>query len=121
MTLKILKEKWPMYLIMIVANILLLFLTSCPPTTESLVHNGKKVTRPELQLELNIIMTTAEYRIADLDQKQKFRDFVLKNALVMIEQGAFNPLGMATALFAFYGIGTAANAGLKKLKKKTDA
>ncbi len=119
MTFQILKEKWPMYLVMIAANILLVFVSSCPPTTQSLVHNGKKVTRPELQLELNIIMTTAEYRIADLDKQQEFRDFILKNALIMIETGTFNPVGTATALLAFYGVGTIATAGVKKLKKKT--
>lgn len=118
MTINDIKQKWPMYLIMILANIFLIGLASCPPTTDSLIHNGKKVTRPELQIELNTIVATAELRKADLDKQQQFRDIILKNALIMVETGTFNPIGLATALFAFYGVGTMTTAGVKKLKKK---
>ncbi len=118
MTINDLKQKWPMYLIMILANIFLIGLASCPPTTPSLFEDGKKITRPELQLELDTIIAKAELRLADLDKQQRFRDIILKNALVMVETGTFNPLGLATALFAFYGIGAATTACVKRLKKK---
>lgn len=118
MTIQRLKDKWPLYVAMLVVSVLLLFCMSCPPTTKSLLVNGKKVTRPELQLELDTIIATAQVRKADLDQQQAIRDIILKNALIMVEAGAFNPLGMATALFAFYGIGNAANQARNAVKKK---
>lgn len=118
MTTQKLKDNWPTYAIMVMANILLLTLVSCPPTTESLLVDGKKITRPELQLELDTIIGTAELRLADLDRQQQIRDLILNNALIMIETGTFNPFGMATALFAFYGLATGVNTAKNKLIKK---
>lgn len=113
-----LKDKWLLWTVMALANILLLSLASCPPTTQSLLVDGKKITRPELQLELDTIVGTAQLRLADLDRQQEIRDLILKNALIMVETGTFNPFGIATALFAFYGIATGVNTAKNKLIKK---
>lgn len=99
-----------------------MFCLSCPPTTQSLLEPAKKVTRAELQLELDTLIATAQIRKADLDQQEAIRNIILKNALVMVETGTFSPLGIATALFAFYGIGSAATKTKDAIKKhKTNA
>lgn len=118
MTLQQIKDKWPLYIIMLLANVLLLFCASCPPKTQSLFETTKRVTRAELQLELDTLIATAQIRRADLDQQQAIRDIILKNALIMVETGTFNPFGIATALFAFYGIGNLANKTKNSIKKK---
>ena len=117
MKIQDLKEKWPLYLSMIIVNALILFAIGCPAKTKSLTTPGKKVTRPELQLEFDTFIMTADIRMADLDQQDKIRNIVLKNALIMIETGTFNPLGIATALFAFYGIGNAGAKTVSAIKK----
>lgn len=121
MTIQKLKDNWPTYAVMLAANVLLLLCVSCPPTTKSLFNNSKKITRPELQLELDTIIATAQLRLADLDKQQQLRDVILKNALIMVETGTFSPFGMATALFGFYGIATAATKAKNAIKKKPAA
>lgn len=119
MTIQKLKDKWPLYAVMIGANALMLFCTACPSKTTSLITPGKKVTRPELQIELDSIIATAEFRVTDLDKQDAFRNIIMKNALIMVETGTFNPIGIATGLFAAYGIGNAASKVKKSVKKKT--
>lgn len=118
MTYKQLKENWPITIAMIAVNILIVFALSCPPRVISLLDPQKKVTRAELQLELDTLIGLAEIKMADLDQQEHIRKIILENALMMITTGTFNPLGLATALFAFYGIGTAANQTKNYAKKK---
>lgn len=102
---------------MLIAIMLMLFCSACPSKTESLITPGRKVTRPELQIELNSIIATAEFRSADLDQQDAFRNIVMKNALIMIETGGLNPVGIATGLFACYGLGNIANKTKNAIKK----
>ncbi|MBA7653710.1 hypothetical protein ES703_61567 [subsurface metagenome] len=118
MTYKQLKENWPVTIAMIAVNILIVFALSCPPRVTSLIDPQKKVTRAELQLELDTLIGLAEIKKADLDKQEQIRKLILENAMMMITAGAFNPLGLATALFAFYGIGTAANSAKNYAKKK---
>lgn len=117
MTVQNLKDKWPLYAAMILANLLLLFCTSCPPTVPSLLNPNLAITRAELQIELDRIIAIAETRIAALDKKQALRDLILKNALLMVETGTLNPVGIATALFGAYGIGHGASKLNKSLKR----
>lgn len=118
MTIQKLKDKWPLYLVMLLANLLLIFCTSCPPKARSLYDPGKWITRAELQIELDRMLATAQIRMLNLDKQQAIRDTILKNALLMIETGTLNPVGIATALFASYGIGSAAIKVKNGVKKK---
>lgn len=118
MTIEKLKDKWPLYVVMLAANVLILFCTSCPPRTQSIYDPTLKVTRIELQIELDMMLATAQMRMASLDKQQAIRDTILKNALLMVETGTLNPLGILTALFASYGIGNAACKVKNGVKKK---
>lgn len=92
---------------------------ACPARTPSLLVEGKKVTRPELQIELDSIIQTAEYRMADLDRQEQIRDFVFKNALIMIETGTVNPIGIITLLAGLYGIAHGAKHLKDRIEKKS--
>ncbi|MBA7667204.1 hypothetical protein ES703_75289 [subsurface metagenome] len=92
----------------------------CPPQTKSLLEPGKKITRPELQVELDTIIATAEFRLADLDRQEQFRDIIFKNALLMVEGGALNPIGIATMLAGLYGVTRGAKDIKDRVKKKTN-
>lgn len=112
------KENWPLTIAMVAVNVLILFALSCPPRVTSLLEPANKVTRAELQLELDTLIAQTEIKMADLDRQEQIRRIILENAMMMVQAGAFNPLGLATALFAFYGIGTAANKTKNYAKKK---
>jgi len=97
---------------------LVLYFFGCPATTESLIQSGRKVTAPELQIEIDALVSKYELRRLDLEQQERLRKLILNNALIMVQQGQVNPLGILTALFAFYGAGSAANTTKNAIKKK---
>lgn len=97
-------DNWPKALALTTLTAFLFWGFSCPSRVPSLVTDGKKITRPELQIELDSIIATAEFRLADLDRQDAFRDIIFKNALLMIDGGTINPLGVITMLAGIYGI-----------------
>jgi len=90
---------------------------ACQPQVASLVHPGIKITRPELQIELDAIIATAEYRMTELDRQQAFQDIIFKNALLMAESGGVNPVGIITLLAGLYGIARGTQDLKNKVKK----
>lgn len=80
--------------------------------------DGKKVTRAELELELNTLLGTAEIRMLDLEEQERFRALIFQNALLIVEGGAFNPLGLITGMAALYGITSATKSTVSAIKKK---
>lgn len=109
---------WPKTIALIVLTAILFWGYGCPPTVQSLTTPKKMITRPELQIELDTIIATAQYKLADLDKQEQFRDLIFKNALLMIEGGAINPLGVITMLAGLYGITRGAKDVKDKVKKK---
>lgn len=107
-------QNWPKTIALIVLTALLFWGYSCQPETKSLIHPGERVTRPELQIELDSIIATAEIRMADLDQQEAFRDLIFQNALVVVETGTMNPAGIITLLAGLYGI----SRGVKDVKDR---
>ena len=93
----------------------------CQPRVRSLVDDGKRVTRQELQLEMDQLVGLAELRLLDLDRQEKLRAVILQNALVLVQGQPFNPVGMITAVAAAYGItqgGYSVGKTVKKAKEK---
>jgi len=116
MKLTDLSTNWSMTLALITLTGLLFWGYGCPARVPSLIEPAKKVTRPELQIELDSIIATAKFRMADLDKQEQIRDLVFKNALVMVESGTVNPAGIITLLAGIYGI---VHAG-KHLKERVE-
>lgn len=112
---------WPRTCSLIILTTLLFWGWGCPARVPSLITNGKKVTRPELQIELDTIIATAEFRMAKLDQQDQFRDIIFKNAMLMIEGGTLNPIGIITLLAGLYGVTRGAKDIRDRVKKKTNS
>ncbi|GAH69230.1 unnamed protein product [marine sediment metagenome] len=109
-----LEINWPKTIALTVLTALLFWGYSCQPQVASLVNPGVKITRPELQIELDAIIATAEYRLTELNKQQAFQDIIFKNAMLMAETGTMNPVGILTLLAGLYGIAR----GTKDLKDK---
>ena len=118
MKLTKLSENWPKTLALIVLTAFLFWGFSCPPSVPSLINSEKRVTRPELQIELDSIIATARFRLADLEKQQQFRDIIFKNALLMVDGGVVNPIGIITGLAALYGLGSAGKQFKDRIVKK---
>lgn len=98
-----LSENWSKTIAIVTLTALLFWANGCPPKTQSLIQPGVMITRPELQIELDSIVATATFRMADLDQQDQFRDIIFKNAVLMLEMGTVSPTGIITLLLGLYG------------------
>lgn len=118
MKLSDLSINWPKTIALITLTVLLFWGYGCPSRVPSLITNGKNITRPELQIELDTIIATAEFRLAELDRQDQFRDIIFKNAMLMVEGGTMNPIGIITLLAGLYGVSRGAKDLKDRVKKK---
>jgi len=102
------KAKADIILIVIVTVGFMLFAYSCEPKVTSLLDKRERVTRAELQLELDMMLAQAETRMADFDRQERIRTLILQNALLLTQGQPFNPVGIITAIASIYGIKQAA-------------
>lgn len=120
MLLKNLSDNWPKAVAILLLTAILFWGYGCPSRVSSLITDGKKVTRPELQVELDTLIATAEFRMADLDRQDQFRDIIFKNAMLMVETGTMNPAGIITMLLGLYGVTRGAKDIKDRIEKKTE-
>ncbi len=105
--LKWIKAKSDIILVVIVTVGVLFFVYACEPKATSLLNKGVKVTRAELQFELDQLMSLAEIRMASFDRQEKIRAMILQNALMLTQGQPFNPIGILTGIASIYGIAQA--------------
>lgn len=120
MKLSDLSTNWSNTIAIVILTAILFWGYGCPARTQSLITEGKKVTRPELQIELDSIIATAEYRLADLDKQDAVRDIIFKNAMLMVETGSLNPVGIITMLAGIYGVAHGAKHLKDRIEKKSN-
>ena len=104
MTIADFEIKWPNTIALILLTAFLFWGFACPPTVTSLHDPTVKITRPELQIELDTLIATAEYKLASLDEQQQLRDVIFENATQMVTTGQINPVGIMTLLAGLYGL-----------------
>jgi len=99
----------------------LLWTYGCESTVRPLNGSPVKVTRAELETELNQFIALAEIRFRELDKQDEFKQILFNNAVIFAETGGINPLGVITSLAALFGIGATADniRTRKKLAAKT--
>ena len=85
--------------------IILLAITGCEPKTRSLLNKNRKVTRAELNIELDTLLSTAELRTRDLDRQEQLRDLIFQSALQVTQGGQLSIPGLLLALGNIVGIG----------------
>lgn len=81
----------------------------CQSQVESMKTSGKKVTRPELQIEVDTFLAEAKLKFEDLNRQDAFKRQLFEYALVVAEGGSVNPVGVAVSLFGILGIGAIAD------------
>lgn len=112
------KNNWPRVLALNIAFTLIMWAVGCQPTVPSLVYPDQQLTRTQLQFEMETLIRAFELKNTELQQQEKLRRLITENALLIAQSGSFNPLGLITALAAFYGVGTVANDARKAVKNK---
>lgn len=110
------KKHVPSLITGVVTIVMVIFIVGCPSRVMSIDGTNHKVTRAELQLQLNTILSTAEIRMLDLDKQDALRAIFFQNALVLLQGQPFNPLGLLTAIAGIYGVSQGACNIRKKIK-----
>ena len=105
----------------------LLWLYGCNSTVESMNTPGKMVTRPELKLEVDNYLATANLKFEDLNRQDAFKAELVKYGLVVAEGGTLNPVGVGMSLASILGLASIVDnrkkdgiiTGLKKVNGTT--
>lgn len=84
---------------------LLVWGLSCESKVTSLLDPSQRVTRMELQGEVDLYLARASQKFKALDQQDAFRLFVFEQAQLWTTTGVFNPSAMIPALVTILGIG----------------
>lgn len=85
--------------------IITLVIIGCEPKTQSLINKNHKVTRAELNIELETLLATAQLRSKDLDRQEQLRDLIFQSALQVTQGGQLSIPGLLLALGNVIGIG----------------
>lgn len=91
----------------------------CQSTTKSLIDPAKKVTRGELQAEVNYLLAQAKVKLADLDRQDEIRRLIAEQATLFGSTGSFNPMGLLNLGVSVFAVGSALDAR-RKLKAATE-
>lgn len=112
-------EYWAWWVTLNLCSFILLYAYGCEPKTDSLISADKKVTRIELQTELELFLARARAGEKDLERQEQIRDMIFNQALVIAQGNQVNPLGVVTSLLAILGIGaTIDDVRLRRERKK---
>ena len=115
-----LKKHIPFMITLLVTGVLIIFITACEPKVQSINGTDLMVTRGELQIQLEQIISTAEFRMLELDRQEQIRAIILQNALVLVQGQPFNPLGLISGIAALYGIAQAGGNVTRTVKNIKD-
>jgi len=101
----------------------ILFMTySCQSTTESLMTPDKKVTRTELQTELEYYVGIAKARSEELDTQDAIKQQLIDAANIISQTGTINPSGLLNLMATIGAIsfGLNRNQKVKAVKKELE-
>ena len=104
-------------MIFTIGSFFLFSAAACEPKTQSLNDPMRKITATELQIELEAITRTAEYRLSVLEQQYQIREMILRNALLIAEGNPASPAGIATGLLTILGASSAISTGKEAVKQ----
>lgn len=98
---------------------LTIWLISCDSKVRSITNPAVKVTRAELQNELDYYLSQVNTRIDDLDRQDEVKKALFDASLLMAQGGAINPIAIITTMAAIGGIGATVDNVRKRKRIKT--
>lgn len=89
----------------LVVLVFLVWVFGCDSKVRSVRYPGQKVTRPELNAEIEAYLAVADIRFAQLDRQDQFRHLLIEHGLTYARTGTINPLALITSLGSILGAG----------------
>lgn len=105
----------------IIAFAVLLWFLGCESQTPSIMHPETKVTRAELEMEIDTFMAHATLRYDSLDQQDELRKLLADSALLVASGGTINYTGLIPTVFSILGVGAIADNVRKRKELKAKA
>ncbi len=90
---------------LLLATGLLIWFLGCEPKTQSLIDPTQQVTRGQLDIEIDTIISKSNIAYASLEKQEKLRDFMFQQAMIGATTGAVNPIALLTSIAALLGAG----------------
>lgn len=97
-------ERYESIAIIIAAGLLIWFY-GCDSKVPSIINPEIQVNRTELQMEIDQLLSLAEYRYTQLDQQDLLKEALLTHAMLVAQGGTLNPIAVITAIAGILGIG----------------
>ena len=85
------------------------WLIGCESTTQSPLRPEVKVTRPELETEIEMFKVKVDQAVQDLDRQDLFKEELFNIGLAVAQGGTINPIGAGVTLLSILGIGAVAD------------
>lgn len=103
----------------IVVTVLMVWLFGCESTTQSPLRPETKVTRAELEVEVDMFKIKVQQSVKDLDRQDLFKQELFNVGVVIAQGGSINPVGTGITLLGILGIGAVADNRRKDAVIKT--
>lgn len=97
-------ERYESIAIVIAAGLLIWFY-GCDSKVPSITDPAVQVNRTELQMEIDQLLSLAEYRYTQLDEQDRIKEALLTHAILVAQGGTLNPIAVVTAIAGILGIG----------------
>jgi len=99
------------------------YLIGCDSSVTSPINPPKKVTRVQLDAEIELLIVNVKLAIEDLNKQDLFKQKLFEIGLVAAQGGTVNPVGAGVTLLGILGIGAVADnrkkdSIIKTLQKK---
>lgn len=91
----------------------------CESETTSILDPTLKVTRAQLNAELDKLLIDVEQRFADLDRQDKLKQLIYDHVMLYSTTGTFNPAALVPLLTTLFGIGAIADNVTKRKELKS--
>ena len=91
------------------AGVLVFWVYGCESKTMSVLVPEKKVTRLELQTEVDTFKLQVKAAVADLDQQDTFKQELVTVGVAIAEAGGINPAGVGVGVMLLGVLGLAAD------------
>jgi len=104
----------------VVVTLFIIYCQSCQSTCNSLIESDRKVTRGELQAEVDLILARAKDRVRSLDDQDAVKLAIAENAALFSQTGTVNPLGLLTTVLGIFGFGAVVDNMRRRKEEKTN-
>jgi len=93
----------------------------CQSRVASMIEPDKKVTRAELQTEVDYLLSQIKNKFDELERQDQIKLLIFEQASLFAETGTINPMGLLTTAVSVVAIGSALDQRRKKIEAEKKA